>query len=150
MGPLVSHSLYGNPNCKSLTATPGRKPLWKPATLRFPVLGSIFTVTVLMIIGLEILAYLSVGKNNSNGGGLAFAATVDDISTIATVSYLYLPTVIAVIYSIIWSWIDLDSKRLEPWFQLSKPDGAAAEDSLLLQYPFDFLPFVPIRAARRR
>ncbi|OBT58286.1 hypothetical protein VE04_01473 [Pseudogymnoascus sp. 24MN13] len=127
-----------------------RRPLWKPATLRFPVLGSIFTVTVLMIIGLEILAYLSIGKNNSNGGGLSFAATVDDISTIATVSYLYLPTVIAVIYSIIWSWIDLDSKRLEPWFQLSKPDGAAAEDSLLLQYPFDFLPFVPIRAARRR
>ncbi|OBT46370.1 hypothetical protein VE00_02735 [Pseudogymnoascus sp. WSF 3629] len=127
-----------------------RKPFWKPATLRFPVLGSIFTVTVLMIIGLEILAYLSVGKNNSNGGGLAFAATVDDISTIATVSYLYLPTVIAVLYSMIWSWVDLDSKRLEPWFQLSKPEGATAEDSLLLQYPFDFMPFVPIRAARRR
>ncbi|KFY04786.1 hypothetical protein V491_09262 [Pseudogymnoascus sp. VKM F-3775] len=112
----------------------GRKPLWKPATLRFPVLGSIFTVTVLMIIGLEILAYLSVGKNDSNGGGLVFAATVDDISTIATVSYLYLPTVVAVIYGMLWSWVDLDSKRLEPWFQLSKPEGAAAEDSLLLQH----------------
>ncbi|KFY33960.1 hypothetical protein V494_07177 [Pseudogymnoascus sp. VKM F-4513 (FW-928)] len=124
--------------------------LWKPATLRFPVLGSIFTVTVLMIIVLEILAYISVGKNNSNGGGLVFAATVDDISTIATVSYLYLPTVIAVLYSIVWNWVDLDSKRLEPWFQLSKPQGASAEDSLLLQYPFDFLPFVPIRAARRK
>ncbi|KFY97127.1 hypothetical protein V498_02230 [Pseudogymnoascus sp. VKM F-4517 (FW-2822)] len=127
-----------------------RKPLWKPATLRFPVLGSIFTVTVLMIIGLETLAYISIGKNNSNGGGLAFAATVDDIPTIATISYLYLPTVIAVFYSMIWSWVDLDSKRLEPWFQLSKPDGAAAEDSIMLQYPFDFMPFVPIRAARRR
>ncbi|KFY83448.1 hypothetical protein V498_08068 [Pseudogymnoascus sp. VKM F-4517 (FW-2822)] len=127
-----------------------RKPLWKPATLRFPFLGSIFTVTVLMIIGLETLAYLSIGKNNSNGGGLAFAATVDDISTIATLSYLYLPTVIAVLYGMAWSWIDLDSKRLEPWFQLSKPEGAAAEDSILLQYPFDFMPFVPIRAARRR
>ncbi|OBT67469.1 hypothetical protein VE03_03067 [Pseudogymnoascus sp. 23342-1-I1] len=127
-----------------------RKPLWKPTTLRFPVLGSIFAVTVLMIIALETLAYLSTGKNNSNGGGLAFAATVDDISTIATVSYLYLPTVIAVFYSIMWSWVDLDSKRLEPWFQLSRPGGATAEDSILLQYPFDFMPFVPIRAARRR
>ncbi|KFY15096.1 hypothetical protein V492_02234 [Pseudogymnoascus sp. VKM F-4246] len=124
--------------------------LWKPATLRFPVLGSIFTVTVLMIIVLETLAYISVGKNNSNGGGLAFAATVDDISTIATVSYLYLPTVIAVLYGMVWNWVDLDSKRLEAWFQLSKPEGASAEDSLLLQYPFDFLPFVPIRAARRK
>lgn len=103
-----------------------------------------------MIISLEVLSYISLGKNNSNGRGLAFAASVDDISTIATVSYLYLPTVIAVLYSMVWSWVDLDSKRLEPWFQLSQPGGAAAEDSILLHYPFDFLPFVPIRAARRK
>ncbi|KFY32827.1 hypothetical protein V495_08699 [Pseudogymnoascus sp. VKM F-4514 (FW-929)] len=150
--PLKTQNSWGSWISKTTSwgSTTGRKPLWKPATLRFPVLGSIFTVTVLMVIVLEILAYISVGKNNSNGGGLVFAATVDDISTIATVSYLYLPTVIAVLYSIVWSWVDLDSKRLEPWFQLSKPEGATAEDSLLLQYPFDFLPFVPIRAARRR
>lgn len=147
--PLVCYGLE-NLNCKLLTTTSVRNPLWKPATLRFPVLGSIFAVTVFMIIGLEILAYLSVGKDNSNGGGLVFAATVDDISSIATASYLYLPTVIAVLYGMMWSWVDLDSKRLEPWFQLSKPEGAAAEDSLLLQYPFDFMPFIPILSARRR
>lgn len=99
---------------------------------------------------LEVLSYISVGKNNANGGGLAFAATVDDISAAASFSYLYLPTVIAVFYSMIWSWVDLDSKRLEPWFQLSKSRGAVAENSLLLQYPFDFLAFVPLRAARRK
>lgn len=127
-----------------------RKRNWKPVTLRFPILGSIFAVTVSMIIGLEILSYVSIGKNNANGGGLAFAATVDDLSVAATFSYLYLPTVIAVIYSMVWNWVDLDSKRLEPWFQLSKPEGATAENSILLQYPFDFLAFVPMRAARRR
>jgi len=103
-----------------------------------------------MIIGLEVLSYLSIGKNNANGGGLAFAATADDISTVASFSYLYLPTVIAVFYSMIWSWVDLDTKRLEPWFQLSRRGGAVAENSLLLQYPFDFLAFVPVRAARRK
>jgi hypothetical protein len=48
------------------------------------------------------------------------------------------------------SWIDLDAKRLEPWFQLSKEGGEYSESSLLLQYPFDFLPFVPIAAFRRK
>jgi hypothetical protein len=46
--------------------------------------------------------------------------------------------------------VDLDAKRLEPWFQLSKPEGAVAEDSLLLHYPFEFLAFVPISALRKR
>ena len=48
------------------------------------------------------------------------------------------------------SWVDLDAKRLEPWFQLSSNNGATAEDSLLLQYPFEFLPFIPITAFRRK
>jgi hypothetical protein len=48
------------------------------------------------------------------------------------------------------SWVDLDVKRLEPWFQLSVKHGTIAENSILLQYPFDFLPFVPISALRRR
>ena len=65
-------------------------------------------------------------------------------------TYLYLPTIIAVIGSMIWSWIDLDVKRLESFFQLSKPDGASGSDSVLLSYPVDFLAFVPITAARRR
>lgn len=64
--------------------------------------------------------------------------------------YLYFPTVIAVIFSMYWAWIDLDTKRMEPYYQLSKDEGALGKDSLLLQYPFDFLPLVPIKAARDR
>ena len=65
-------------------------------------------------------------------------------------TYLYLPTIIAVCGSMIWSWIDLDIKRLESFFQLSKPGGASGSDSVLLSYPVDFLAFVPITATRRR
>jgi hypothetical protein len=108
----------------------------------------IFVGTVLLIISLEILSYISEKDGNSNG--LAFASAPDDISTGAQVGYLYFPTILAVIYSMIWMWIDLDVKRLEPWFQLSKPNGMTAKNSILLQYPFDFLPFVPIQATRRR
>lgn len=65
-------------------------------------------------------------------------------------SYLYVPTIIAVLYSLIWSWIDLDAKRMQPWFELSKKDGVTAENSLFLDYPYDFVATVPFKAARKR
>jgi hypothetical protein len=64
--------------------------------------------------------------------------------------YLYLPTIIAVLFGIFFSWIDLQVKRLEPYYQLSRELGASGKHSLLLHYPFDFIPFVPITAARNR
>ena len=57
---------------------------------------------------------------------------------------------VAVLYGIGWATVDLDVKRLEPYFQLSKPGGASASDSMLLHYPFDFLPLVPVTAAKRK
>ncbi|KAK6523730.1 hypothetical protein TWF281_001702 [Arthrobotrys megalospora] len=58
-------------------------------------------------------------------------------------------TIASVIFAILLSLSDLDAKRLEPWFELSKPDGATAKNSILLCYPFDFLAFVPFKAAKR-
>ena len=119
--------------------------MWKPWTLRWPVFTAVIAVTMAMGTLLAILQL-----KNDKHGGIIFADHVSDFSTGSTFLYLYLPTVIAVFYSIGWSWIDLDAKRLEPWFQLSKPEGATSERSLLLQYPIDFLAFVPFRAARTR
>ena len=50
----------------------------------------------------------------------------------------------------LWSWVDLDAKRLEPYFQMSKEGGVPARDSLFLHYPFDFVAFAPYRAIRRK
>ena len=63
--------------------------------------------------------------------------------------YRYLPQMIAVALGVGWGAVDLDVKRLEPYFQLSKPEGASARNSIFLHYPFDFIAFVPINAARR-
>jgi hypothetical protein len=120
---------------------------WKPITLQYPALLSFIIISLSLIAILEVLYHFSKGDN---GGGLAFGATVGDLSATASFSYLYLPTVLAVVYSMLWNWIDLDAKRLEPWFQLSGYNGATATNSLLLHYPFEFLAFVPIRALRRR
>ena len=48
-----------------------------------------------------------------------------------------------------WAAVDLDVKRLEPYFQLSKPEGATASNSIFLHYPFEFIALVPINAARK-
>lgn len=65
-------------------------------------------------------------------------------------SYLYVPQILAVVYSLTWNWVDLDVKRMQPWFELSKPEGAKAINSLFLDYPYDFIALVPFKAAKER
>jgi hypothetical protein len=127
-----------------LTVPPVPK-YWQPHALRAPVL--IFTIAVCwsLIALLEFLLWKSQ-KNN----GLIFAPVINDLPLKDTFLYLYFPTIIAVIFSIYWAWIDLDTKRMEPYYQLSKENGALGKDSLLLQYPFSFIPLAPIRAFRDR
>lgn len=98
-----------------------------------------------MILLLEVLSHMS-----SKNKGLAFAATINDFTTWQIFSTQYFPTILSVSFSMLWNWIDLDVKRLEPWFQMSTPYGARADDSVFLEYTSDFAAFVPLRAARRR
>lgn len=113
--------------------------------MRAPVLMALTVLTLLIAGAIEVLAQLSHSR-----GGLALSRTQDDIPQHAMISYLYAPTVVAVLYSLLWSWVDLDIKRMQPWFELSKPEGATAQNSMFLDYPYDFIATVPIKAARRR
>ncbi|KAK1965932.1 hypothetical protein LY78DRAFT_74994 [Colletotrichum sublineola] len=117
---------------------------WKPLTLSAPVLFSFAFASVVLAIIIEVLAYQSRVK-----GGLALSKSVDDIPDFARFCYMFLPTIVAVIYSLLWSWIDLDIKRIQPWLEMSKPEGATAARSVFLDYPYDFIAFVPLKAAKR-
>jgi hypothetical protein len=98
-----------------------------------------------------LIAILQVFLTRSQqDGGILFAARISGLPLSQRFLYLYFPTVIAVLFSIYWAWIDLETKRMEPYYQLSKKDGALGKDSLLLAYPFDFIPLVPIKAAKER
>nr|OQO24199.1 hypothetical protein B0A51_08585 [Rachicladosporium sp. CCFEE 5018] len=118
---------------------------WKPVTLRLPYLSSLVLITLALIAIIQWLLFRSRADQ-----GILFASDINDLSLRTSFLYLYLPTLISVIYSFLWTWVDLDVKRLEPYFQLSKPDGATAENSILLHYPFDFLASVPLKAVRRK
>ncbi|KAI1043291.1 hypothetical protein LB505_002125 [Fusarium chuoi] len=118
---------------------------WKPLSLSTPILLAVIALTILLAIAIETLAQRSAAQ-----GGLALSPTLNDIPGYAKFSYLYVPTIIAVLYSMIWSWIDLDVKRMQPWFELSKHNGATAENSLLLDYQYDFVALVPFKAAKQK
>ncbi len=118
---------------------------WRPWTLTAKILVPVAIFTVLLIVALALLQW-----QNARNGALFFAQTEDGFSNMDVFLYRYLPTIIIVLYGIIWSWIDLDIKRLEPWFQMARDKGADGANSLLLQYPVQFLPFIPFRAARKK
>jgi len=104
-----------------------------------------------VIVSLGLAGALEgLAQRSQRNGGLALSTSSDSIPGLAKFSYLFLPTIIAVVYSIWWTWVDLDVKRTQPWLELSRPDGATAENSLLLDYPYDFVAFVPLKAARKR
>ena len=136
-GQTVSAGYYVRPIEKKLT--------WKPATLKGPWLLS---TAVCLLAWVGILEYVS--QQSLRKGGFVFAPSPEDFTYAVTFLTSYLPTIVAVMLSVSWSWVDLDVKRLEPYFQMSKPGGASAADSVLLHYPHEFIAFAPVSALRRR
>lgn len=118
---------------------------WKPLSLSTPILLAVIALTILLAVAVETLAQRSAAQ-----GGLALSPSLKEMPQYARFGYLYAPTIIAVLYSMIWSWIDLDVKRMQPWFELSKKEGATAENSLFLDYQYEFVGLVPFKAAKHR
>ncbi|KAK6331589.1 hypothetical protein TWF718_002138 [Orbilia javanica] len=150
--------LYGIPQCRSVqsAASPNPRPgssgadqydtdaFWKPFTIRLPYLIFLNTLTLLFIITIEALYYFS-----NRNGGLLFMKDIDDLPLGQYFAIQYLPTLIAVLYGIAWSIVDLDCKRLEPFYDLSKETGTNS-DTLFLEYQYQFPLFVPFRALLKR
>ncbi|KAI1010764.1 hypothetical protein LB503_005263 [Fusarium chuoi] len=100
---------------------------WKPLSLSTPMLLAMIALTILLAVAVETLAQRSAAQ-----GGLALSPSLDAMP------------------GMIWSWIDLDVKRMQPWFELSKREGATAENSLFLDYQYEFVALVPFKAAKRK
>jgi Protein of unknown function (DUF3433) len=89
----------------------GRGAAWRPWTLHPTALIAtlIFTIGIMGI--LEYLQRVSDAEH-----GIIFASDRDAIPDTSRFLYFFLPTLIAVLYSTWWSWVDVDVKRLEPWY----------------------------------
>lgn len=119
------------------------EPSWKPVTLRAPLLACLAAFALILV---AIFEYLS--DQSCRHGGIVFAQ--QDFTNLTTFTYFYLPTILAVVYSMIWAWIAIDTKRLEPYFQMSKAEGASPANSIFLHYPFDLEIIPPIKALQLR
>ncbi|PVI00457.1 hypothetical protein DM02DRAFT_728559 [Periconia macrospinosa] len=118
---------------------------WRPPALRPIILILMILVSVALLVTLQLFLIRS-----NRDQGVIFATSINELPLSRTFIYRYFPTIVAVVYSIFWAWIDLETKRVEPWYRLSREGGSSGKDSLLLTYPFDFAPFVPFRAFKRR
>ena len=98
---------------------------------------------IVLIAALEYLSRLS-----ERDGGIVLSN--GDFPAYVTFMNLYLPTILAVILGLLWTWIDLDARRLEPYFRLSESRGATSECSLDLDYPFDYVALASYKALRKR
>jgi hypothetical protein len=100
---------------------------WKPTSTKPPVLASFILASLALGAIIEFLAQKSLKE-----GGLCLTQDADNASAGVILSR-YGPTAIAVIYSLTWTWIDLDIRRIQPWLELSRADGGTADSTLLLE-----------------
>jgi hypothetical protein len=108
-------------------------------------MGALMLCTCLFMIAIQLL--LDRSKKNS---GLLFAPSIAKLPLSSVFQYQHLPTILFVLYSILWTWVDSDVRRLEPFYQMSTVNGVSGKESVLLHYPVDFLATVPIKAFRMR
>jgi hypothetical protein len=112
--------------------------------MRPPVLACFIGLSLVLVAVIEYFA-----QRSQREGGLSLTDNADNSPTGVILSR-YAPTVVAVMYSLIWTWIDLDIRRMQPWLELSRGDGGTAESTVLLDYPFEFLAFIPVKAGKRK
>ncbi|KAL4800806.1 hypothetical protein BDV19DRAFT_352189 [Aspergillus venezuelensis] len=117
---------------------------WRPIPLRPTYLSFITCLMLFLLVLLEALRQYS-----ERVGGLRFFEDTDDLSNFESFSYNYIPVIIALVLSVLWSFVDFDVLRLEPYFQMSRPEGCPAT-VLFINYNFGQSFITPIASAKRR
>ncbi|KAL3477310.1 hypothetical protein BJX99DRAFT_257564 [Aspergillus californicus] len=128
----------------SQNARPTHPGGWRPIPLRPTYLSFIACIMLCMLVILEALRQYS-----ERNGGLVFFRDTDDVTNIESFAYNYVPVIIALVLATLWSFIDFDVLRLEPYFQLSRPEGCPAT-VLFINYNFGQSFITPITSAKRR
>lgn len=121
---------FTNPRRKTLMAQPTTEVFypqanWKPVSMRWPYISFLIIISVVLAAVQEYLCRRKL---------LYEFTAASKLSTWSYFSFKYLPTLIAVSYGVLWQVTDFEVKRLEPYYQLSKPGGALAAESINVDY----------------
>jgi len=115
---------------------------WKPFSMTWPYLCA------LIIISLGLAASTEILLQKSHREALFTFTSAENLSTWNYFMFKYLPTICAVSFGVLWQVTDFEVKRLEAYYQLSKPGGALAAESINVDYITFFNFLRPIRALR--
>jgi len=118
--------------------------LWRPLTLQTPTLIDSLLTTGALIALIEYMNKISVEEK-----ALFFAEGTKEFAVGMVLCYRHLHQMIIVPLGVGWAAVDLYMKRLELYFQLSKPEGATVRNSIFLHYTFGLIACVPINTARK-
>ena len=117
---------------------------WLPFTLRATYLALLVCISLLLLGIIELLRQIT-----HHNQGVFFVEDTSQIPSALFFAYNYIPAISAVVYSTLWILIDLDVKRLEPYFQISKRAGVPMS-VLFIDYAFEQMFFVPFNAIKRK
>jgi hypothetical protein len=110
-----------------------QQPNWKPFSMRKPYIIILIVISLVLAIVQEWLCQKSIRLAKKNRGLINFDR-VSEVGLLDFIVWKYLPTLVFVIYGVLWQIMDYQTKRLEPYYQLSRPTGSAAAESLNIDY----------------
>lgn len=126
-------------------------PNWRPFSMRPPWIVMLVVLAFSLAAAQEWLCQISQRRQKqSPPEGILSFNKLDDVSVPLFFVWKYLPTMITIGYAVLYSIMDFDIRRLEPYYQLSRPQGARASASLNLDHLTMFQYLVPFVAARLR
>ncbi|GAO17116.1 hypothetical protein UVI_02026490 [Ustilaginoidea virens] len=118
------------------------QPNWKPWSMRWPYLVMMVCLSVALAAMQEFLF-----RKYSSGPLLRFQKP-SDVTAGLYFAVKFAPTLSAVVYGVLWQFIDFEVRRLEAYYQLSKPGGALAAESINVDYVTSFNFLRPFRALK--
>lgn len=128
------------------SAASPRPSTWQPWPIQTPYLVCFTT----LCIGFFVIIEFVIRDCSESGCRVYGAPSPTDLSFQSYIIYNIIPTTVSVCFTLLWAISHHDFLRLEPYFQMSVSEGALAQDSILLDYPYRFPLLIPILALKRR
>ncbi|KAK8098462.1 uncharacterized protein PG998_013948 [Apiospora kogelbergensis] len=120
------------------------QPNWKPFSMRWPYLTVLILLSLILAIGVELI------YQSSTRVPLMRFRKPGDIDPFDYFVLRFVPTLVTVTYGVLWQITDVEVRRLEAFYQMSKDGGALAAESINVDYITSFSFSRPIRAFQRK
>ncbi|KAM0333156.1 hypothetical protein ACHAQA_001816 [Verticillium albo-atrum] len=118
------------------------QPNWKPFSMRWPYLIAL----ILLSIGLALMEEFLYQRSRHQP--LLSFVSPSNLPAGKYFAFKFAPTLLSVLYGVLWQFVGIEVKRLEAFYQLSKEGGALAAESINVDYITSLNWWRPFRAIR--